>query len=51
MVRHNGHSIKFLQVTDLLHVLEVILADIRPGKLKKERKKKKEDKEKGRKKM
>ena len=30
MVRHNEHSIKFLQLTDLLHVLQITLADIRP---------------------
>ena len=39
MVRHNEHSIKFLQVTDLLHVLQITSADIRPDKsIKKERK-------------
>ena len=32
MVRHNEHSIKFLQLTDLLHVLQVTFADIRPDK-------------------
>ena len=32
MVRHNEHSIKVLQMTDLLHVLQITLADIRPGK-------------------
>ena len=30
MVRHNEHSTKFLQLTDLLHVLQITLADIRP---------------------
>ena len=29
---HNEHSVKFLQLTDLLHVLQITLADIRPGK-------------------
>ena len=39
MVRHNEHSIKFLQLTDLFHVLQITLADIRPYKsIKKERK-------------
>ena len=31
MGRRNEHSTKFLQLTDLLHVLQMILADIRPG--------------------
>ena len=39
MVRYNEHSIKFLHLSDLLHVLQVTLADTRPDK-KKERKKK-----------
>ena len=47
MVRHDEYSIKFLQVTDLFHVLQVTLANIIPSKLKKE-KKKKEDKKKKR---
>ena len=28
MVRHNEHLIKFLQLTDLLHVLQITLVDI-----------------------
>ena len=32
MVKHNQHSIKFLQLTDLLHVLQITFADIRPDK-------------------
>ena len=40
MVRHNEHSIKFLQLTDLLHVLQVTLADIRPDRFKKKERKK-----------
>ena len=32
IVRHNEHSIKFLQLTDLLYVLQITLADIRPEK-------------------
>ena len=40
MVRHNEHSIKVLQMTDLLHVLQISLADIRPKKsIKREREK------------
>ena len=40
MVRHNEHSIKVLQMTDLLHVLQIPLADIRPKKsIKREREK------------
>ena len=31
MGRRNEHSTKFLQLTDLLHVLQMILEDIRPG--------------------
>ena len=30
MARNNENSIKFLQLTDLLHVLQITLADIRP---------------------
>ena len=43
MVRYNEHSIKFLQLTDLLHVLQITFADIRPDKSikKKERERKK----------
>lgn len=33
MVRHNGNSIKFLQIIDLLHGLRVTLTDIRPDNL------------------
>ena len=32
LVWHNEHSIKFLQLTELLDVLQVTLADIRPCK-------------------
>ena len=39
MVRHNEHSIKFLQLTDLLHVLQITFADIRPDKSIKKKKK------------
>ena len=39
MVRHNEHSIKFLQLTDLVHELQIIPADIRPKKLKKSQRK------------
>ena len=39
MVRHNEHSITFLQLTGLLHVLQINLADIRPDKLIKKEKK------------
>ena len=52
MVKHNEHSIKFLQLTDLLHVLQITLVDIRPDKLKKRKKEKKKEriqKEEGRK--
>ena len=38
MVRHNEHSIKFLHLTDLLHVLQVTLADRQVKKKKRERK-------------
>ena len=42
MIRHNEHSIKFLYLNDLLHVLQITFADIRPDKsIKKKRKKKK----------
>ena len=47
MVRHNEHSIIFLQLTGLVHALQVIPADIRLDKFKKsqrkEAKKKKEE--------
>ena len=39
MVEHNGHSIKFLQLTDLLNALQITLADIRPDKSLKTREK------------
>ena len=39
MVRHNEHSIKFLHLTDLLHVLQITFADIRPDKSIKKREK------------
>ena len=47
MIRHNKLSTKFLQLTDLLYVLQVTLADVKPDKLKtrKEGTKKKEKKE------
>ena len=48
MVKHNEHSIKFLQLTDLVHVLQIIPADIRPNKLKKSQRK---EAKKGRKKI
>ena len=32
MVRHNEHLVKFLQLTDFLHVIQVTLTDIRPEK-------------------
>ena len=38
MVGQNSNSIKFLQLTHSLHVLQVTLANIRPDKLKKEKK-------------
>ena len=50
MIRHNKPSTKFLQLTDLLYVLQVTLADVKPDKLKtrkkgtKKKKKKKENK-------
>ena len=44
MVRHNEHSIKCLQLSDLLHVLQITFADIRPYKsIKKKKKRKKCD--------
>ena len=48
MIRHNKPSTKFLQLTALLYVLQVTLADVKPDKLKtrkKGTKKKKEKKE------
>ena len=52
MARHNEHSISFLQLTDLLHVLKLTLPGIRQDKLKKKKKEKKERRrQKGRKKM
>ena len=58
MVRHNEHSMKFLQLTDLLHVLQVTLAlwqtldqtSLKNEKKKKEKKERRNTK-KGRKKM
>ena len=41
MVRHNEHLVKFLQLTDLLHVLQITFADIRPDKPIKKKKEKK----------
>ena len=38
-LEHNEHSIKFLQLTHLLHVLQITLAEIRPNKLIKKKKK------------
>ena len=35
MVRHNEYSIRFIPLTDLLHVLQEILPDIRPDQKKK----------------
>ena len=49
MVRHNEHSMKFLQLTDLLHVLQVTLAlwqTLDQTSLKNEKKKKKKKKRK-----
>ena len=43
MVRHNEHSIKFLQLTGLLHVLQITLVDIRPDKSIKKKKKEKKN--------
>ena len=43
MVRHNEHSITFLQLTDLLHVLQITFADIRPDQSIKKREKKCDD--------
>ena len=34
MIRHNKPSTKFLQLTDLLYVLQATLADVKPDKLK-----------------
>ena len=40
MLRHNEHLIRFLQLTDLVHVLQITLAGIRPDKsIKKKREK------------
>ena len=48
MIRHNKLSTKFLQLTDLLYVLQVTLADVKPNKAKirKEGKKKKKKRKK-----
>ena len=44
MVRHSEHSIKFLQLADLLHVFQITFADIRPDKsIIKRRERKKEN--------
>ena len=43
MVRHNEHSIKFLQLTGLLHMLQITFADIGRGKSIKEKEKKCDD--------
>ena len=40
MVRHNEHSIKFLQLIDLLHVLQITFGDIRADKSIKKKEKK-----------
>ena len=37
MVRHNEYSIRFIPLTDLLHVLQEILPDIRPDQKKKKK--------------
>ena len=39
MIKHNEHSLKVLQLADLLKVLQVTLAEIIPGKFKKRKKK------------
>ena len=40
MLRHNEHLIRFLHLTDLVHVLQITLAGIRPDKsIKKKREK------------
>ena len=49
MVRHNEHSMKFLQLTDLLHVLQVTLAlwqTLDQTSLKNEKKKKRKERKK-----
>ena len=46
MIRHNKPSTKFLQLTDLLYVLQVTLADVKPDKLKTRKKGTKKKKEK-----
>ena len=43
MVRHNEHLIKFLQLTDLLHVLQITLVDIRKVNSKRKKEKKCDD--------
>ena len=49
MIRHNKLSTKFLQLTDLLYVLQVTLADVKPDKLKTRKKGTKKKKRKERK--
>ena len=39
IVTHNEHPIKFVQLTDLLHVLKVTLVDIRPETFNKKKEK------------
>ena len=54
MIRHNKLSTKFLQLTDLLYVLQVTLADVKPDKLKTRKegtKKKRKERKQKRKKM
>ena len=41
MVRHNEHSLKVLELTDLLHVLQINFTDIRSDKSIKKREKEK----------
>ena len=43
MVRHNEYSIEFLQLTDLLHALQITFADKSIKKKKKKREKKCDD--------
>ena len=45
MLRHNEHLSKFLQLTELLHVLQVTLGDVRSDKFKKKKERKKKRKE------
>ena len=50
MIRHNKLSTKFLQLTDLLYVLQVTLADVKLDNLKTRKKEQKKKKKKERKK-